>query len=326
MWLDLLALGVLGAFALLGALRGGFATGMGLFALVAGYAAAVLGASALAPALASRLRLPDLIALPLAGSGMFVLGFAAVSLLGFALRRAFGFGEGERSPRDRFVGATFGGVRGALVVVLVAYLALWVDAMRATGGTAPLPPVGDSATARATSRIVEAGVSAAFRDAGAAGRVAARVAARPAHALEEWQGVLDSQSVQGLREDPLFWSHVEYDNVDAALNRDAALRLLNDASLRARLADLGVVSDAAIRDAAAFRDELAAVLHEVGPRVRGLRNDPGVQELVNDPEVVAMLQSGDTLRLLAHPGFRALVERVAAKPGPDAEAADAGSL
>jgi len=321
MWLDLLALCVLAVFLVLGAVRGGFATGMGLLALAVGYAAAVLGSARLAPALAAAAGLPDLVALPLAGSLIFVAGFGGVSLFAFLLRRSFGFGEGERSARDRFLGAVFGGVRGALVVVLVAYLALWVDAMRVTGGTAPLPPVGESATARATSTLVEAGVEAAFRDAGAAGRVVARVAARPAHALEEWQGVLEAPTVQGLREDPLFWSHVEHDNVDAALGRVAALRLLNDASLRAQLADLGVVSDAAIRDASVFRDELAAVLGEVGPRVRGLRDDPAVQELVNDPEVVAMLQSGDTLRLLGHPGFRALVERVSARPGPGAEAA-----
>ncbi len=320
MWLDLLALCVFGAFIVLGVLRGGFATGMGLLALAVGYGAAVLGASWLAPAVATALGLADLIALPLAGSLMFVAGFGSVSLLGFLLRRSFGFGEGERSARDRFLGAIFGGVRGTLVVLLIAYLALWLDAMRATGGTAPLPPVSESATARATSELVEAGVEAAFRDAGAAGRVAARVAARPAHALEEWQGVLEAPTVQGLREDPLFWSHVEHDNLDAALNRAAALRLLNDAPLRARLADLGVASEASIRDAGVFRDELAAVLREVGPRVRGLRDDPAVQELVNDPEVVAMIQSGDTLRLLGHPGFRALVERVSARPGPDASA------
>ena len=319
MWLDLLALCVLGAFVVLGVVRGGFATGMGLLALAVGYAAAVLGAGPLAPSIAHALGQPDLIALPLAGTVMFVAGFAGVSLLAFWLRRAFGFGEGERSLRDRFLGAVFGGVRGTLIVVMIAYLALWLDALRVTGGEAPLPPVEESTTARATSQLVEAGVEVALQDSGAAGRMAAKVAARPAHALEEWQGVLESPSVGGLREDPVFWSQVEHDNVDAALNRASALRLLNDAPLRAQLADLGVASEASIRDAAAFRDELAAVLREVGPRVRGLRNDPAMQELVNDPEVVAMLQSGETLSLLSHPRFRALVERVSARPGPGAD-------
>ena len=90
--------------------------------------------------------------------------------------------------------------------------------------------------------------------------------------------------------------------------------MLRDDELRGRLADLGVVSEGAARDPARFRDDLIAVLREVGPRVRGLRDDPAVQELVQDPEVVAMVHAGDTMGLLAHPGFRSLVERVAAQP------------
>ena len=243
MWLDLLALCVLGAFVVLGLLRGGFATGMGLLALGVGYAAALFGSALLAPFVARALALPELVALPLAGSGSSSPASpgSRCSASGCGAR---GFGDGERSARDRFLGAVFGGVRGALVVLLIAYLALWLDAIRVTGGNAPLPPVAESTTARVTSDLVEAGVEAALEDSGTAGRMAARVAARPAHALEEWQAVLETPSVQGLREDTLFWSHVEHENVDAALNRGAALRLMNDAPLRARLAELGVVSEA----------------------------------------------------------------------------------
>ena len=313
MWLDLLALVLIAAMAAYGAWRGGFRTGMALLALAAGYTAAVLGAGALARPLAPALDLPELLVLPLAGTLLFVAAFAAVGVLGWALRRS-GVGLDEPGPRGRFLGAAFGAVRGALVVLLVAYLALWLDALRATGRELPLPPVADSAVARATGAVVEAGTEAALADAGPAARVAARIAAQPARALSEWQAVVDSPSVQAVREDPVFWSYVEQGHVEVALERGAGLRMLRDQALRERLADLGVVSDAAARDPALFRDDLIAVLREVGPRLRDLRDDPAMQELVQDPEVVAMLQSGDTLALLGHPGFRALVERVAATP------------
>jgi len=35
---------------------------------------------------------------------------------------------------------------------------------------------------------------------------------------------------------------------------------------------------------------------------------------MEDPEVVAMLQSGDTVGLLRHPEFRALVDRAISRP------------
>ena len=85
-------------------------------------------------------------------------------------------------------------VRGVLVVLLVAYLALWLDALRATGRELPLSPVADSATARATGAVVEAGAGRRAQrrghgrthdgaGRGAAGARADRVAGRHRHAL-----------------------------------------------------------------------------------------------------------------------------------------------
>jgi hypothetical protein len=168
---------------------------------------------------------------------------------------------------------------------------------------------------RVTANVVEAGLGAALSDAGAAGRMAAQLAARPARALEDWQAVIDDPLVSGLREDPLFWTYVEHENVDGALELPVTRRMLSDAALRERLAGLGLVSEAAGADPSAFRAELAGVLREVGPRVRRLREDPELQDLMQDPQVVAMVQQGDTIGLLGHPRFRAIVERAAA-PAP----------
>jgi len=94
------------------------------------------------------------------------------------------------------------------------------------------------------------------------------------------------------------------------MNRGSFQQLQHDASLRHKLANLALVTDEAADDPAAFRQEIGEVLREVGPRIRGLRNDPALQDLMRDPQVVAMIQSGDTLGLLGHPGFRDLVQRV----------------
>ena len=71
----------------------------------------------------------------------------------------------------------------------------------------------------------------------------------------------------------------------------------------------------AASEPAAFREAAGHTLHQLGPRLRALRNDPALQELMADPEVQSALQSGDTLALLSHPGFRQLVASVAADPG-----------
>ena len=315
MWLTLVSIALLAIFAGLGAVRGAFTTGMGLASLLVAYAAAVWGAPGLAPAIQSRLDAPAWAALPLAGSLCFISAYAAMLFATSLLRRLAERHDDEaRSPRDRFLGAVFGTVRGGLLALLLGVLALWIDALRVTGSELPIPAVEGSAAAAVTSAVVEKGLSAALAGAGPGGRVVARIAARPALALGELQALLEDPSVERLRGDALFWSYVERDNVDAALDRGSFQRMARDPELRGRLVGLGLITPEAADDPGEFRSEVGAVLREVGPRLRGLRNDPELHALLEDPQVVAMLQSGDTIGLLRHPGFRELVDRVTARP------------
>ena len=125
---------------------------------------------------------------------------------------------------------------------------------------------------------------------------------------------MDHPAIGDLSSDPLFWTYVEHGNVDAAMNRASFLRLTYDQTLRQQLGDLGLVDAQAAADAGAFRAAAGEVLREVGPRIRGLRKDPALQELMQDPEVAAAVQSGDHLALMSHPRFRAVVAKVMENP------------
>jgi uncharacterized membrane protein required for colicin V production len=291
MWLDAIVLAVLAAFAVGGALRGALTTALGIVSLAASYAAALVLAPILGPPLATGAGISEMLAIPLAGTGTFFVTFVVMGVVSKLVRRLARRRDGVRSPRDRFLGGALGAVRGGLVVLLLCWLALWADALRATGTVESVPAIDDSMAAAITAEVVESGLEAALSEHGRSGRMAARMAARPAVALVEVQSVLEDSRVAALRADPLFWSHV--------------------------LADLGMVDEDAALDPRAFRRQTAEVLAEVGPRIRGLRNDPQLRALVEDPQVVAMLQEGDTLRLLGHPGFRDLVERVTSSKPSD---------
>jgi uncharacterized membrane protein required for colicin V production len=317
MWLDAIVLAVLAAFAVGGALRGALTTALGIVSLAASYAAALVLAPILGPPLATGAGISEMLAIPLAGTGTFFVTFVVMGVVSKLVRRLARRRDGVRSPRDRFLGGVLGAVRGGLVVLLLCWLALWADALRATGTVESVPAIDDSMAAAITAEVVESGLEAALSEHGRSGRMAARMAARPAVALVEVQSVLEDSRVAALRADPLFWSHVESGNVEAALNRMSFLKLMRDDTLRRRLADLGMVDEDAALDPRAFRRQTAEVLAEVGPRIRGLRNDPQLRALVEDPQVVAMLQEGDTLRLLGHPGFRDLVERVTSSKPSD---------
>jgi membrane protein required for colicin V production len=312
MWLDAIVIALLACFVTAGVLRGGLAAGMSLASIVVAYAVAILGATRAGPAVAEQLALPGILGAPLAGAVLFLVTYFAMGAVSALLkRRERERRQGPRSARDRFLGGCFGLLRGVLVVLLLSVLAIWLDALRAAGKAEFVPEIGASRAAAATESIVEAGVEAALSDAGAGGRFAARMAARPGASIEDLQAVLDNPHIGALQEDRLFWTYVENGAVEAALNQRSFLVVAHDDELRGQLAALGLIDEESRRDPQAFRATAGAVLREVGPRIRGLRNDPELQKLIEDPEVASLIRSGDTLALLGHPGFRTLVAYVA---------------
>ena len=320
MWLNFVAGVVLAACIGAGAWRGALASGLGIATLVLSYGAAIGLGPMLAPAVGERLGLGGLPALAVAGTGIFL---AASLVLGLSVRLVLHRWDqrdnGSRSPADRWGGGGFGALRGALLALMIVYVAMWFDALRATGTAALLPEIGESAAVDVTSGVVETAVAAAVDTSQPLGRFTARAAANPAATAGDVQAILEDPRFVRLRNDTEFWGDVERGQLQSAVYRASFLNLSHDGQFRHQLAELGLVSDEAAADASLFREEVGEVLGQVAPRLRGLRSDPAVQELLSDPKVVAMIQSGDTLGLLAHPGFRALVDRISAAPAAPSE-------
>lgn len=317
MWFDAVSLALVAVLVLAGAVRGALAAGFGLLSLVGAYAAAAVFAPSLGPAAAEALGLPGLLGVAAAGAGVFVAAFAAIASLGAALRAVERSRRGDdpRSTADRALGAGFGALRGAALVGLLAYAMIWLQALESVGGATGMPSAGGSAVVTATQSVIEATATALVGEDSAGGRLAVRAAAHPAETFGALQALLDDRRVQGLREDADFWAAVEAGRIDAALNRVSFLAIAYASDLRGQLAELGLVQAAAADDPKAFRDDVAAALEQVAPRIRDLRDDPELQRLAEDPEVARLVESGDTLGLLRHPGFRRLVDRLTSATG-----------
>jgi uncharacterized membrane protein required for colicin V production len=317
MWLNVVALVVLLACIAAGAWSGALATGLRIATIVLAYAAAVLLGPATAPAIGGSLGLGDPLATLASGSVVFAIVYAVLAIAARFARRLGPRENVGRSPRDRFLGGCFGAIRGALIALMVVYLAMVLDALRATGAAPVVPEIGDSVAADVTSGVVKGALESTIDTSDPAARVATHFAARPAVAAAEIQRLIDDPNVARLRSDSRFWSDVEQGHVDSALQRDSFLSLSEDPDLRRKAANLGIVSEDAVADPSLFRASLVQVVEDVAPRLRNLRNDPAVQQMLGDPAVMEMLERGDTIGLLAHPKFRELVSRLsAAPPGP----------
>ena len=318
MWLDVLVLAILGWFSWVGVRRGGLAAGLGILTLIVAYGAGIIAAPIFASSVAGQFGLPELLGIPVAGSIAFAVAFIAMVILSKILcRRAGGAGDEGRSVRDRFLGGAFGAVRGAFVVALLCYLALWVEALRLSGAAEGIPALGNSAAAALTSSVVEAGIESAFGDSGRTGHVVAKLAANPGAAVIDLQAVVSNPRVVAVQEDKHFWANVEAGAIGAALNTRSFVELSNDEELRHQMASIGLIDERSAEAPDLFRAAVGDVLREVGPRIRNLRNDPELKGLLDDPEVVAMVESGDTFGLMNHPRFRRLVSRVTSSPAID---------
>jgi uncharacterized membrane protein required for colicin V production len=312
MSLDLLALGLLGLFAAVGAVRGALAAGLGLAGVALAWTASLWLGPALSPALGRNLGVAWWVAAPVAGTVVFMGVYLLWSALAFVLRAV----ERERrdgaprSGRDRLGGALFGAVSGLVVVVLVVWLALFADALRVAGGASWAPDVEDSGAARLTRVAVEAGVRASLGGDGPGSRAVARAAARPAETLEEVQSLVANPRMLALRDDAGFWNAVEQGDVVGAERRMSFTAIAYDGRLRGQLRDLGMISDEAAGNPALFQNEVAATLREIGPRLRALETDPELQRLSRDPTVQRLAASGDTLGLLRNADVRRLIDRV----------------
>jgi len=311
MWLDVIALLVLGFFVGQGAFRGGFVTGLGLLALVLAYAAAIYSAPRIGPGLAHELGLPELLGVPLAGTAAFLVVYVGVGMVGGVLKRTRSIAGARMGAGSRMLGGVFGAVRGGLVVLLLSWLAIWVDALRVTGVVESVPSIRGSVAANVTEATVEGAVRVAFADRGSAGILAARIAARPGASLSTIQSIVENPRLETLRSDELFWTHVTNGSVDAAVNRPSFIDLTFDNELRSELAALGLLGSDET-DPGAFLDFAREALRDVGPRLQGLREDQQFKKLLDNPEVLAMVQGGDTMGLLANKDFRSLVMRLAA--------------
>lgn len=308
MWLDGFAIAVLAGFAVLGGYRGGLASGLRLGSLLAAY---ILAAS-LGPWVAGLFAFSRVAAVPLGGVAVFVAAYAALGMLTWVflnLEKRYR-GDYPRTAFDRGTGVVFGLGRGALVVLLIGWLSLWVDALRVAGPLSAMPPMGRSTVSGVTQRVVAAGVDYGVGNDTASARLTKEMASRPAETLTSMRDLMEDAHVRALQDDGLFWSYVSNGNYDAALNQGSFLGIAYDDSLRERFAEVGVVTREAAHDPRLFRNKAREVLEEVGPRIRSLKDDPELQKLLADPAVRRALENGDTLALVQHSGFQRLVERV----------------
>jgi hypothetical protein len=312
MSVDLLSLLILVAYMAIGAWRGALASALGIFTLIAAYGVSLLAGAKLGDAAAARLAVAPLLGTVLVGAiaftaAMVVLGIASRMLLAHERR---GLGDEPLSALERLGGALLGGLRGAVVVLLVGWLTAWVDGVATAVPESMLPRLGPSHVGQLAERAVEAGAGAALDQQSPGGRMTVQLLAHPGESIEGLKGALANGRLEALRDDSAFWEALEGGDLPAALARGSFRSLPYDPELRHDFARMGLVARSAADSPPAFEQAIVDATRRVAPRLAGIRSDPQFQSLLQDPKVVDALQRGDRWALLSDPRFQLLAVRL----------------
>jgi hypothetical protein len=279
--------------------RGGFLKALGrVFAVLAGYAAAILYSGPLSSWVEMQFGWQGVVTFVGTSLTLFLAGGLAMMLI-VALLRRFLFPGDDIS----IMSALGGGFVGTLVGVLLAIAIVWSFAFVRDMRSPSTTTATETAASEHSSRIEKLAnllTGSAVRAAMNAGsvtpevaRLSGALAAAPAKAMQRTQRLMKSTEFLALMDDPRNRRVLDSGNPQRVQQLPAFRALAVNPDMLA----LGEMSGLADDDLEA---EFARQLTDTWGRAQQIKNDPRVQAILADPEFQAALDSGNPIDLLTN--------------------------
>ncbi len=285
--------------------RSGFVKSLArVLAVVAGYASAILFAGDVSSLLEARFALQGIVAFAVASAGLFLLA-ATIVMLVFWIVRRFLPGDGEISLPS----AVGGSVVGALVGVLLAIVIVWSFAFlrdfapgRSVEALASAP---ENRLEKFANRVAGSAVGAAMSASDAepeVARISSALMENPAEVAMRTRRLMESAELQALVRDPRNRQILDSGKAELVRKLPAFRALVTNPDMvaMARVTGYGEGAD--------MEAELAQQFTDIWARTQRVKNDARFQSIVNDPEFLATVQSGNPLVLMADPRLLELAE------------------
>lgn len=306
MWFDLTCILLLLGLIAAGAMRGALASGLALFTMLASYGVAIGMGPNFAPLFENRTALLGVLAIPLGGGLAFAITYITLSISSMLITRAERDrreDDEDRSTSDRFFGGTFGAVRGLLLLLLVGIFGHYLAQGQRAGVVKGLPPIEDSFITEMSGNFTEIGISMALDQACVASKMAARLAVRPTDTKDQLGELMAYESVRGVIQDPSFWILVQVSDTFGAINQLSFQRMIYDNSLREKLGEMGFLQEEAVADPVLFRESLRPCIRRLCVVMGSIQDNPSIDKLIQDKEVMNLVRAGNTAALIRHPLF-----------------------
>ena len=277
--------------------RSGLVASLGrIFAVIAGYAAAIRFGGQLSAWIEMQFGLQGLIALGAASLALFLAaGLGVVGI--FSLLRRHVFPNDDISTGSAVGGGFVGALVGLLLAIAIVWSFVFVRDMRASEAIATTAPAQSSGVEKLANRLAGSAVSAAM-SAGSmqpeVARLSGEVMARPAEVMQRAQRLMTSDEFQTLMHDPRNRRVLDSGKPELVQRLPAFQALSTNPDM------LALVDMAGFSNGGDVEAQLAQQFTDTWARAQRVKNDPRVQAILADPEFRAALDSGNPLALLTN--------------------------
>lgn len=308
MYVDAVAVVLVLFYGLMGYRYGLTGALINLAGILAGYLASLWYARDAAVMLAERTGMAPLLALPIAGLGLFLLVTRTFYLLHLIVRKIL---EGDKtgpSPlltADRMGGLAFGLAKGGFIV---GFLLWGLPSLIGSGELAARMGLNDSQLTGA----VQAGIQIATRYAASllvddpnAQNVLASAIARPRYTVQEVGKLVSNPKLRAATSNPHVAEAVRRQGLMGLVNAGAFDEVLADNSFQQGLTNIGFIP----RDGKAIsREDVGRFVQDMNTRVeakmaamKSAANSPEMTAFLQDPSVQDKLKAGQIGEVLKDP-------------------------
>lgn len=310
-WSLIISIVIIGFFIYRGYKKGLLASISRMLSLIAGYTAAIFFSKELSATIESLGLLQGIAALIAASLALFTGAAFAVSLVFWLINRLTAT-RAENSP----ISSLGGSVLGLLTGVVVAVIAVWSfttvrdiqSEAKATQAAARNTSFVETIASRVTSMAVQTALSLTEAKPEIT-RLGATLAASPARVAQHTQSLADSKVLNNLLADPVNQQVLDSGNVEAVKALPAFQQLVNDPDMLA-LTKLAGMQNNSANNKNTVETTLANQLTANWLKMQSIKNNPRVQEILEDGEFQRKIQSGNPIDLLSNAKLLELADMI----------------
>lgn len=277
------------------------------------YLAAILFTNSAASLLQKHTAIEGFIAYMIAGSLVFIITSILLSSLFSLLIRNFATKSNETNRASSVAGGLFGAVVGSIVgLMAVWFVSTFQEILLVKKGQQIAKSSAFEQTAKKlTSEAISGIIKGSTGDSDLANG-AASLLSNPAENIQHFNRLSQTGVMRNLLQNSEVRTALDSQNPAALLNSSAFKQLAANADFIALTNELNLTDIGEQRN-----KQLAIKLTSIWAQVKQVQNNPQYLEIVQDPEIKQMLQSGNAYKLLGSAKIERLLRIISSSKTPE---------